>query len=76
MGIWFKFTELVNCRQDESNDASLSEEMLAMLYCMAIMRSAQCSLYVSFFMLFFSSINIYFLNFSLRYLIVLLFEGL
>ncbi|KAG5053252.1 hypothetical protein AAZX31_02G262200 [Glycine max] len=25
-------------RQDESNDASLSEEMLAMLYCMAIMR--------------------------------------
>ncbi|RDY08642.1 Ribosomal biogenesis protein LAS1L [Mucuna pruriens] len=25
-------------RQDQSNDASLSEEMLAMLYCMAIMR--------------------------------------
>ncbi|KAL2316889.1 hypothetical protein Fmac_030765 [Flemingia macrophylla] len=25
-------------RQDESNDASLSEELLAMLYCMAIMR--------------------------------------
>ncbi|XP_034209933.1 uncharacterized protein LOC117623165 isoform X2 [Prunus dulcis] len=29
---------LDNCRGDQSSDASLSDEMLAMLYCMAIMR--------------------------------------
>ncbi|KAH0987751.1 hypothetical protein GBA52_014928 [Prunus armeniaca] len=29
---------LDNCRADQSSDASLSDEMLAMLYCMAIMR--------------------------------------
>ncbi|XP_059430507.1 uncharacterized protein LOC132164104 isoform X2 [Corylus avellana] len=28
----------INCRADQTNDASLSEEMLAMLYCMAIIR--------------------------------------
>jgi hypothetical protein len=28
----------INCIADQTNDASLSEEMLAMLYCMAIIR--------------------------------------
>ncbi|XP_062029792.1 protein LAS1 isoform X2 [Rosa rugosa] len=31
-----------NCRADQSSDSSLSEEMLAMLYCMAIMRLVNC----------------------------------
>ncbi|KAM5574613.1 hypothetical protein ABKV19_013851 [Rosa sericea] len=31
-----------NCRADQSTDSSLSEEMLAMLYCMAIMRLVNC----------------------------------
>lgn len=47
---WFSFLSLddcrkdqldgasINCRADQTNDASLSEEMLAMLYCMAIIR--------------------------------------